>query len=344
MKAATCRAYGPPENLDVEEISEPWPTAGEILVRVNASTVTPVDVQMRSPQGAGFCSLSSRLSFGVFKPRNPIVGMEFSGRVVAVGARVRRFSPGDAVFGLKAGGASAGYLTLPETGAVAPRPERLSFEEAAAIPYGALTALGFLRDTARLKAGQRILINGATGAAGAFAIQLAKYFGAHVTAVCSRVDTALAAALGADRVIGYQTTDFTHGPERYDVILDLVGGADFSRTRRVLTPDGRHVVVDCSLPLLLQALWTSLRPGPRVVIGRSRESGKDLRLLGELVSSGRIQPVIDRIYGMRDIVEAHRYVETGRQRGAVVLYIGRDPSGNVFKKPDTALCDYALHP
>ena len=343
MRAATCRAYGPPEGLAVEELPQPWPKAGEILVRVCASTVTSGDVRMRAFSGAGIFWLPMRLAFGVLRPRNPIIGMEFSGRIAAVGARVRNFSVGDPVFGVKLRGANATYLTLPETGVVALKPEGLSFEEAAAVPFGALAALCFVRDVARLKPGQRILIHGASGAVGVFAIRLAKYFGAHVTGVCSKANMSLVASLGADVVIDYQTTDFTQGAECYDVILDTVGGTRFSQTRRVLKPKGRHVFVVHALPQLLQALWTSLWGGRRVIIGISDDTREDLQLISSLVSSGKIRPVIDRIYGLRDIVEAHRYVETGRKRGAVVIDIGRDQTGEVSMTSAMAWSDYCLH-
>lgn len=339
MRAATCRAYGPPEGLTVEELPRPCPKAGEILVRVCASTVTSGDVRLRAFSGAGIFWLPMRLAFGLAGPRNPITGMEFSGRVAAVGPRVRNFAVGDPVFGMKLRGANATYLTMPETGVVAVKPAGLTFEEAAAVPFGALAALCFVRDIARLRAGQRILIHGASGAVGVFAVRLARYFGAHVTGVCSKANMSLVRSLGADAVIDYQTTDFSQAAETYDVILDTVGGTRFSETRRVLRPKGRHVFVVHALPQLLQALWTSLWGGKRVIIGISRDTREDLKLISCLVSSGKIRPVIDRIYGLHDIVEAHRYVETRRKRGAVIIDIARDQTGGDSMAPAMARRD-----
>ena len=324
VKAATCRAYGPADDLDVEDLPQPLPGPSEVLVQVYRSTVTSGDVRLRAFKGAGIFWLPMRLAFGVLRPRNPVMGMEFSGRVAAVGERVRNFSVGDAVFGMRIGGANAGYLTLPEDAVVVAKPPGLSFEEAAAVPFGALSALSFLRDCAQMRPGQKVLIHGASGAVGAFAVQLAKHFGAHVTGVCSKANVGLVTSLGADAVINYQAVDFTQGPERYDVILDTVGGARFSRTRRVLTPRGKHVFVVHGLPEFLLALWTSLRGGRRVIVGICRDSRQDLQLISSLLSSGRLRPVVDRIYRLSDIREAHRYVESGRKRGAVVVDLGCD--------------------
>ena len=351
VEAATCRAYGPADGLVVEELPQPWPRADEILVRVHASTVTSGDVRLRAFSGAGIFWLPMRLAFGVLRPRNPVTGMEFSGRVAAVGQRVTTFSVGDAVFGLKIGGANAAYLVLPEAGAIAAKPEGLSFEQAAAVPFGALAALCFVRDLARLKPGQKVLIHGASGAVGVFAVQLARHLGAHVTGVCSRANVGLVKSLGAEVVIDYQAVDFTKGAERYDVILDTVGGTRFSRSRRVLTPRGKQIFVVHGLPHLLQAIWTSLRGGQRVIIGISRDTREDLQFIRGLLASGKIRPVIDRYFGLSDIADAHRYVETGRKRGAVVIDLHRDQAedvcdrtGVVSMTPAVALRDYFVHP
>lgn len=241
MKAVTCRRYGPPEVLRVEEIDQPIQKANEVLIRVHASTVTSGDTRMRAFTGAGIFWLPMRLLFGALRPRNPITGMEFSGTVAAIGNSVKSHRVGDAVFGMKIGGANAQYVAVSEKGAIAAKPNNLSFEEAAAVPFGALSALAFLRDFSRLKAGQRILIYGASGAVGVYAIQLAKHFGAEVTAVCSEANADLAKSLGADFVIDYTTVDFTKSNEVYDVILDTIGVTSFSRSKRVLSQNGRHV-------------------------------------------------------------------------------------------------------
>lgn len=322
MLAVTRRRYGSPDVLMLEEVARPVPKADEVLVRVRASSVTSGDVRLRSFRGAGIFWLPMRLLFGVFRPRNPFAGMEFAGVVEAVGAATSRFRVGDPVFGMKIGGANAEYVAVRETAAIAAKPDGLSFEQAAVVPFGALSALTFLRDFVQIKAGQKLLIHGASGAVGVFAVQLAKYFGAHVTAVCSAANTELVASLGADRVIDYAKTDFTQGSEIYDAILDTVGGSSFSRSTRVLAPQGRHVFVVQTLTELLQALWTSVRRGKRVVVGFSGGDSKDdLLLITGLIEAGRVRPVIDRTYPLEKIADAHRYVDSGRKRGGVVVLV-----------------------
>lgn len=322
MLAATCRRYGPPEVLRIEEVARPMPKADEIIVRVHASSVTSGDVRMRAFTGAGIFWLPIRLLFGVLRPRNPITGMEFAGTTAAVGQGTTGFRVGDVVFGMKIGGANAEFLAIREAGAIAAKPDGLTFEEAAVVPFGALSALAFLRDFVQIRPGQKILIHGASGAVGAFAVQLAKHFGAHVTGVCSTANLELVTSLGADQVIDYSRADFTQGADVYDAILDTVGGTSFSRSKRVLSPYGRHVFVVQSLTQLLQALWTSMRPGKRVIVGFSAgDSKEDLLLIKRLIEEGRIKPVIDRSYRLHEIVDAHRYVDTGRKRGGVAVSI-----------------------
>ena len=238
MLAVTCRRYGPPEVLKIEEVARPTTKTDEILVRVRASSVTSGDVRMRAFTGAGIFWLPMRLLFGVLRPRNPITGMEFAGTVAAVGQGTTGFRVGDDVFGMKIGGANAEFLAVRQAGAIAAKPDGLTFEEAAVAPFGALSALAFLRDFVQIKPGQKILIHGASGAVGMFAVQLAKHFGAHVTGVCSTANLELVTSLGADQVIDYSKDDFTQGPNIYDAILDTVGGASFSRSKRVLAPRG----------------------------------------------------------------------------------------------------------
>ncbi len=300
----------------------PAPRADEVLVRVHASSVTSGDARLRAFRGAGIFWLPMRLLFGVLRPRNPVPGTEFAGIVAAVGNGVTRFRIGDAVFGMRIGGANAEYVAIPEGGAILAMPGGLGFEEAAATPFGALSALAFLRDFAHLRAGQRILIHGASGAVGVFAIQLARQFGAHVTGVCSAANLGLVRSLGADAVIDYATTDFTAGQEAYDVILDTVGGTSVSRSRRVLAPAGRHVFLVHGARELLWALWTRLRGGQRVVCGiAGGDSRRDLSVIARLLEAGRIRPVIDRTYAMEAIAAAHAHVDTGRKRGAVVITV-----------------------
>lgn len=322
MLAATYRRYGPPDVLTIEEVARPTLKADEVLVRVRASSVTSGDVRMRAFTGAGIFWLPMRLLFGVLRPRNPVAGMEFAGTITEVGRGVTAFRVGDAVFGMKIGGANAELLAARESGAIAAKPDGLTFEQAAVVPFGALSALEFLRDFVHIKPGQKILIHGASGAVGVFAVQLAKYFGAHVTGVCSAANAELVASLGADQVIDYSKSDFTQGPIVYDAILDTVGGTSFSRAKRVLTPYGRHVFVVQTLTQLLQALWTSMRRGKRVIVGFSGGDSKDdLLLIKGLIEAGRIRPVIDRTYRLQGIVDAHRFVDTGRKQGGVAVSV-----------------------
>jgi NADPH:quinone reductase-like Zn-dependent oxidoreductase len=322
MRSVTCRRYGPPEGLKVEDVHKPTPKADEVLVAVHSTSVTSGDARMRAFKGAGIFWLPMRLIFGVLRPRNPITGMEFSGRVAEVGKDVAAFRIGDPVFGMKIGGANAEYVAVRETAAIALKPEALGFEEAAVTPFGALSALDFLRDFAKLKRGEKILIHGASGAVGVFAVQLAKHMGATVTGVCSTANVEMVKSLGADAVIDYTVSDFTQTDDVYDVILDTVGGTSFSRSKRVLAPNGRHVFVVQDWPQLLQALWTSMRPGKRVICGISGgDSQEDLVEIAGLVDQGVIKPVIDQTFQLNAIAEAHRYVETGRKRGGVVVSV-----------------------
>lgn len=322
MRAATCRQYGSPEVLNVEDVRKPTPTADEVLVAVHSTSVTSGDARMRAFKGAGIFWLPMRLIFGVLRPRNPFPGMEFSGRVTEIGEDVTTFCVGDPVFGMKIGGANAEYVAMRETAAISVKPTSLGFAEAAVTPFGALSALAFLRDFAKLKSGEKILIHGASGAVGVFAVQIAKHMGATVTGVCSGANVELVKSLGADEAIDYTTTDFTQTQGVHDVILDTVGGTSFSRSKRVLAPNGRHVFVVQDGPQLLQAIWTSLRPGKRVICGISGgDSTADLVEIAGLIEQGVIMPVVDRTFQLDAIAEAHRYVETGRKRGGVVVSV-----------------------
>lgn len=277
---------------------------------------------MRAFKGAGIFWLPMRFIFGVLRPRNPFVGMEFSGHVVEVGKNVTTLRVGDPVFGMRIGNANAEYVAVREAVAIALKPQRLTFADAAVTPFGALSALAFLRDFAKLKRGERILIHGASGAVGVFAVQIAKHLGATVTGVCSAANVELVKSLGADTVIDYKSADFTRRAEIYDVILDTVGGTSFSRSKRVLSPNGRHVFLVQDWPQLLQALWTSMRPGKRVICGVSGGDSKvDLVEIARLIEEGTISPVIDRSYPLNEITDAHRYVETGRKKGGVVISV-----------------------
>lgn len=321
MKAVTWRSYGLPETLEIQEVERPSPKDNEVLVRVHATSVTSGDARMRGLTGAGVFWLPLRLMLGIVRPRNPIPGMEFAGTIEAVGRDVTEFCVGEPVFGIKLQGANAEYLTIPEAGAIAAKPPALTFQEAAAIPFGALSALVFVRDFARVKPGERVLVYGASGGVGVFAVQLAKHFGAEVTGVCSAANLDLVRSLGADKVIDYTITDFSTGADTYDVIFDTVGATSFSRSKRALTTKGRHVFLNFQLRPLVQMLWTFIRRGKRVVCGVSGNAKSDLLFIKSLVEAGVVKPVIDRTYRLYETAEAHRYVDTGRKKGSVVIAV-----------------------
>jgi NADPH:quinone reductase-like Zn-dependent oxidoreductase len=261
------------------------------------------------------------MTLGFRKPKKPILGSEFAGKIVAEGTAVTRFKLGDHVFGSTGKGTYVEYLSVPEDGMQAIKPPHLTFEEAAAVPFGAFTALSFLRDKAKLQRGQRILINGASGGVGTFAVQLARYFGAEVTGVCSGTNVELVTSLGADKVIDYTRQDFTTGHQSYDVIFDAVGKSSFGRCKGVLKPNGIYISVNITLWLLLQLLWTAKLTSKKVIIGLPNTSYADLLWLTELMETGKLRTVIDRCYPIEEIVEAHRYVEKGHKRGNVVIRI-----------------------
>ncbi len=319
MKAATYSSYGPPDVLKLADVARPTPKDNEVLVWVRASSVTSGDARMRGFRVSGLFWLPLRLWLGLFGPRYPIPGMEFSGRVMAAGAKVTRFKVGEPVFGLNLFGANAEYAVVPEDAVMAPKPDMLSDAEAAAVPFGALTALLFLRDLGQVKSGHHVAVYGASGNVGVFAVQLAKYFGATVTGVCSAANMALVKSLGADRVVDYASHDFTAGGETYDIIFDTVGRTRFAHCKRALKPHGRHLFLDGGLREIAQTLATALRRGKRVIFGVPSPAQEDLAVIKTLIEAGQITPVIDRTYPLHDIAEAHRYVDTGRKRGSVVI-------------------------
>ena len=305
MKAVVCTRYGPPEVLRVEERATPVPRKNEVRIRIRATAVTSSDCYVRGLNLSPAYRIMARLALGWSAPRQPVLGMVLSGEVDSVGPDARSFEVGQPVFGFDRHrfGTYAQYVCWPEDGLLATRPANLTDEEAAAIPYGGLLALHFLRK-AGVRAGQRVLVYGASGAVGTSAVQLARHFGAEVTGVCSTANVDLVASLGATTVIDYTREDFTDGAERYDLILDAVGkrksAAALRRCRQVLAPGGACISVDDGTPKLLR---------------------DDLVLLGELATKGEIRPVIDRTYALDDIVEAHRYVDNGHKRGNVVITV-----------------------
>jgi NADPH:quinone reductase-like Zn-dependent oxidoreductase len=317
MKAAVYRRYGPPDVVRIEEVPRPDPKTNELLVRVRATTVSAGDSRLRSAQVPPGFGVLLRLGFGIFGPRKHTLGWEFAGEVAAVGPAVARFAPGDRVFGTRMG-SHAEYVVAPES-SVAPIPPNLTFEDAAALVFGGTTGLSYLRDKAKIQPGERILINGASGAVGTAAVQLAKHFGAAVTGVCSAANAELVRSLGADRVIDYAREDFTHSDETYDVILDTVGNCTFERCKQALAPGGRLLLVVASLGQMLGAMLRASRSGRQVLTGVSATRVQDLVFLGTLAESGALKPVIDRTYPLARIVDAHSYADTGRKRGSVVV-------------------------
>ena len=323
MKAILYQQYGPPDVLQMADIAKPIPKPNEILIKTYATTVTSGDWRVRSltvPAGFGWMT---RLVFGVSRPRQPILGSELAGVVESVGAAVSRFKVGDAVFAFSDArmGCYAEYKCMPQDGAVACKPLGLSYGEAAALSFGGTTALDFLR-RAKLQRGESVLINGASGAVGAAAVQLARHFGAHVTAVCGTANMAWVRALGASQVIDYTQEDFTQNGQTYHVIMDTVGTAPFSRCQASLRDGGRLLLVLAGLADMLHAPWASLTSGKRVIAGPVSVRAEDLPLLAELATTGAFKAVIDRRYRFEQMVEAHRYVDSGRKKGNVVVMLG----------------------
>jgi NADPH:quinone reductase-like Zn-dependent oxidoreductase len=323
MKAIVYEHYGAPEVLQLRELPTPVPGRNEVLIRVHATTASSGDWRVRSldvPAGFG---LLARLALGVFRPRQPILGTELAGEIVAVGQDVRRFKVGDQVFAFPGArmGSYVEYKALPEDGPLALKPPNLSYEEAAALSFGGMTALHFLRK-AGVKPGDQVLINGASGAVGTAAVQLAKHFGAEVTGVCGTGNLTLVRSIGADKVIDYTREDFTTGGQTYDIIMDTAGTATWSRSKHALKPGGRLLAVLGSLPALLQAPWVALTSSRRVIGGPSPERVEDLRFLAELAAAGKYRPVIDRRFAFDQMVEAHRHVDAGHKKGSVVVTVG----------------------
>jgi len=324
MKAICYRDYGV-DNLKLEEVEKPTPADNEVLVRVRAGSLNPIDGHFL--RGVAV----SRLLLGLRKPRFPRFGSDFSGTVEGAGKNVTQFKPGDDVFGVKRG-AMAEYMCAVADREVALKPTNVTFVQAASVPIAALTALQGLRDKGHIKTGQRVLINGASGGVGTFALQIAKSFGAHVTGVCSTGNVDLVRSIGADRVIDYTKEDFTKGAERYDLIYDLVGNHSFSARRRVLTPNGICIMAGIGggglhpgswarLGGSLKALFLSLFVKQKFVMLVAKLSKEDLGLLGDLMQAGKVTPVIDRTYQLGDAPDAVRYLEEGHARGKVVVLL-----------------------
>lgn len=322
MKAIVITSYGPPEVLQLKEMEKPSPKDDEVLVRIHATAVVATDPQFR--KGDPFIA---RIFTGLLKPKHPIPGDVLAGEIEAVGKDVTLFKKGDQIYAACAmtQGGQAEYICMPQDGPLALKPSNMNYEEAAGVCDGGLGALNFLRDAGNIQSGQRVLINGASGSVGTYAVQLAKYFGADVTGVCSAANLELVRSLGADQVIDYTKQDFTKSDQTYDLIFDAVGKSSFSRCRDVLTENGVYVSTVPALDFMMQLLLKR-RGGKRVAfvapgLRSSAEKAKDLAFLTELIEAGKIRSIIDRRYRLEQIAEAHRYVEMGHKKGNVVIVL-----------------------
>lgn len=327
MKAIVWTKYGPPDGLELQEVEKPSPKDHEVLIRIHATTVTAGDCEMRRLDFPLVLRLPMRLYAGFIEPKRvTILGQELAGEIESVGKAVRRFKPGDQVFaGIGFGfGAYAEYRCMPEEpemGVLAAKPANMSYEEAVAVPVGGLNALHFLRH-GNIRSGQRVLINGAGGSIGTIAIQLAKSFGAEVTAVDSTAKLGMLSSIGADQVVDYTRTDFTKSGEAYDVIFDVVGKASFSGCMRSLTENGIYLLGNPAFSKTLRGRWISMTSGKRVFAGTASYRTEDLVFLKELIEAGKIRVVIDRTFPLEEMAEAHRYVEKGGKKGNVVITVG----------------------
>lgn len=323
MKAIVYHQYGSPDVLQFKEVEKPMPKDTEILIKVHATTVTAADFRLRSFTVPPSVWLPVRIAFGFRKPKKAILGAELAGEIESVGKDVKLFKKGDRVIAatLPNFGAYAQYKCLPEKGAIAIKPSNMSYEEAAAVPIGGRTALHYLKK-ANIQSGQKVLVYGASGSVGTFAVQLAKYFGAEVTGVCSTTNLDLVKSLGADKVIDYTTEDFSKNGETYDVILVAVDKCPFSACVRSLKEEGTYLNITTPLTTA-RMLWISMTSSKKIVVGQNPPvSAEDLIFLKELIEAGRIQAVIDRCYPLEQIVQAHRYVDKGHKKGNVAITVG----------------------
>jgi NADPH:quinone reductase-like Zn-dependent oxidoreductase len=323
MKAAICSAYGGPEVVQLREVERPRLRHDEYLIRVRASTVSSGDCRLRAanfPDGFG---LVARMLFGLTRPNQPILGTECAGVIEEVGRAARQFKPGDEVIAHNGArfGCHAELVAIRVSRAIVAKPAGMTFAQGAAISFGGLTALHFLRGPGRLQRGERVLVNGASSCVGVAAVQLARHFGAHVTGVCSGAKVELVRSLGADAVIDYQSADFANTDERWDVIVDTAGTAPFARVRNVLTPKGRLLLVAASLPQLLQGPFQGIANGVSISGGATAERSEDLALLADLCRSGAVRPVIDCTFPLERIADAYRRADTGRKSGSIVVRV-----------------------
>lgn len=325
MKAMVLTKFGPPDVLQPQEVAKPAPRDHEVLIRIYATTVTSGECEIRGLKIPLAFRLPLRIYAGLIRPKPVILGQELAGEIETVGKEVTRFKKGDQIFAWTGLGLSAytEYKCLPEDGVLALKPSNMTYEEAAALAIGGLDATYFLR-RGNIQKGQKVLINGAGGSIGTFAVQLARYFGADVTAVDSTGKLEMLRSLGADRVIDYTQEDFTRSGGTYDVIFDVVGKSSFSRSIKLLTFNGRYLLGNSRLSQRIRGWWTARRSGKQVIPWAARTASEyagDFKFLTELIETGKIHSVIDRCYPLEQLAEAHRYVETGQKKGNVVITV-----------------------
>jgi 2-desacetyl-2-hydroxyethyl bacteriochlorophyllide A dehydrogenase len=315
MKAAVCTSYGKPEVLQLKEVEKPTPTEDQILLKIHSSSVTSGDARVRRAD-----PYVIRLIFGFKRPRKSILGVVVAGEVESVGSKVSKFKAGDKVFGTTgmSFGAHAQYQCISENGTLALIPENISYEEAAAIPFGGTASLHFLRK-GNVKAGEKILIYGASGALGTMAVQLAKDMGAEVTAVCSGKNTEMVNELGADKVIDYTKEDFTKNGETYDVIFDTIGKSSFSAGMKSLKKKGVMLLASAGMGLMLRGAVTSILGSKKVISGVIKESAEDMQFFKKLIEAGKLKAVVDKVYALEEITMAHAHVDKGHKKGNVII-------------------------
>ncbi len=321
MKAIICKNYGSPDVLQLAEVEKPVPKDNEVLVKIHATTVSTGDVEIRKFKMPAWLWLPARIGFGIRGPRQKILGQELAGKVESVGKNVNRFKKGDPVFARTdfSLGAYAEYISLPEDRIVL-KPANMTYDESATVPMGGIEALHFLRQ-ANISNRQKVLINGASGSIGTVAVQIAKYFGAEVTGVCSTKNMDMLYSIGTDHVIDYTKEDFTKNGELYDVIFDVIGKSPFSSSLRSLKENGYYLSANPGLSTMIKGRWTSFRTNKKVVTGTASGKKEDLIFLKELIEAGNISAVIDRSYSLEKTAEAHRYVEKEHKRGNVVINV-----------------------
>lgn len=325
MKAVVLKKYGSPDGLVYQEVPRPTIKDNEILVKVQATTVTAGDSEVRALKFPLWLAIPIRLWLGVFRPRNAILGQELAGEVVQVGKDVTQFQIGDNIFGTTGVGfgAYAEYIRLEaksEEGVLTIKPSQLTFEQAAAVPTAGLEALHFLRK-GNIQSGDRVLIVGAGGSIGTYGIQIAKHFGAHVTAVDSTGKLDMMRSIGADEVVDFTQEDFTQNGKKYDVIFDVIGKSVYGRSMNSLSDHGRYLLANPKLMQMIRGRWDSTRSNRNVIFGAVDQREEDLKFLAKLITDGTIKPVIDRQYPLEQTADAHHYVETGQKKGNVVIAV-----------------------